>query len=90
MIDVHWIDCWLAVIEPESGMIAVRWTVGWFVLLPDAFALAVPPGAVTRTLVRSCNQPPEAWHLSLFINLPVVLEALTQLVGERVGNGASD
>lgn len=80
---MHRVDDGLPIlIEPESSVIAV-W---WFIALANAFALAVPPGAVARTLVCSCDQPPEAWRLCLFVNLPILGEALAQFFFERVGD----
>jgi hypothetical protein len=54
--------------------------------LLNGFALSIDPGAVTRTVVCACDQPPEARSVGCAGDLPVLLEALSQLVGKGVGD----
>lgn len=59
-------------IEPERSVIRV-W---WFLPLPDAFDLSIDPGAVTRTLVLSYDQPPSISSIDCVVNTQVGLEGL--------------
>jgi hypothetical protein len=64
--------------------------VWWIITRSNAFDLSIDPGAVTRTVVCTSDQPPEAHGVGCAGDIPVILEALSQLVGQGVGDRSAD